>query len=150
VGTRLQPPPRRRAPTSGNSYAYSVAHVDRANVASYDYSAVLYLNTKGEAYEGGDFAFVDDDGDEIVEPRMGRCVIFSSGYEHLHRVERVTSGCRFALAAWFTLTEAVSEGCVLPAHYKVEDPLPPPTVEDIAAGSTRIDDLKAAIERMFS
>ena len=25
-------------------YEYSVAHVDRANVASYDYSAVRYLN----------------------------------------------------------------------------------------------------------
>lgn len=44
--TRLQPPPKRRAAPRGDRYEYSVAHVDRANVASYDYSAVLYLNTQ--------------------------------------------------------------------------------------------------------
>ena len=48
-----------------------MAHVDRANVASYDYSAVLYLNEKGVGFTGGDFCFVDDTTDEIVEPRCG-------------------------------------------------------------------------------
>ena len=43
--TRLQPPPPPcGARARGERYEYSVAHVDRANVASYDYSAVLYLN----------------------------------------------------------------------------------------------------------
>ena len=28
-------------------------------MASYDYAALLYLNTQGEHFEGGDFAFVD-------------------------------------------------------------------------------------------
>ena len=70
--TRLQPPPpRAAAAAAGDSYAYSVAHVDRANVASYDYSAVLYLNGKGSDgdLDGGDFCFVYDAGDEVVEPR---------------------------------------------------------------------------------
>ena len=47
----------------------------------------------------------DDESDEpteIVEPIPGRVVIFSSGAENTHRVERVTSGERFVLAFWFT------------------------------------------------
>ena len=71
-----------------------MAHVDRANVASYDYSAVLYLNSQGEGFEGGDFCFIDAEGDEVLEPRAGRCVLFSSGFEHLHRVETVRRLCR--------------------------------------------------------
>ena len=82
--TRLQPPPSRTAAeqskAAGGSYVYSVAHVDRANVASYDYSAVLYLNSKGVGFTGGDFRFVDAKGDEVVEPRSGRCVLFPSGF----------------------------------------------------------------------
>jgi hypothetical protein len=40
--TRLQPPP-----ASSSGYDYTTAHVDKANMASYDYSAVVYLNSKG-------------------------------------------------------------------------------------------------------
>lgn len=39
---------------------------------------------------------------EVVLPVSGRVVIFSSGPENPHRVERVTSGQRFVLAFWFT------------------------------------------------
>jgi predicted 2-oxoglutarate/Fe(II)-dependent dioxygenase YbiX len=38
----------------------------------------------------------------IVEPRAGRAVIFTSGPENNHRVERVTKGERFVLSFWFT------------------------------------------------
>jgi len=37
----------------------------------------------------------------IVEPRVGRVALFTSG-ENLHHVERVTDGQRFVLAFWFT------------------------------------------------
>ena len=37
-----------------------------------------------------------------IEPRAGRVVIFSSGHENPHKVERVLSGQRFVLAFWFT------------------------------------------------
>ena len=40
--------------------------------ASYDYSSVLYLNSKGHSFEGGDFCFIDEDGDSTLEPRIGR------------------------------------------------------------------------------
>jgi predicted 2-oxoglutarate/Fe(II)-dependent dioxygenase YbiX len=40
--------------------------------------------------------------EEIVEPFPGRVVIFTSGAENYHCVERVTSGQRFVLAFWFT------------------------------------------------
>ena len=129
--------------------------VDRANVSSYDYSAVLYLNMQGESFEGGDFAFVDEavsaavsarpvrgyasdlsllctlhepkpaplpldasQEDQIVQPRRGRCVLFASGFEHLHRVGRVVSGSRFVLACWFTLSASAGEA-LLPACYEM-------------------------------
>ena len=98
-------------------YDYSVAHIDKANVASYDYSSVLYLNSKvsdvdaaaaaaaaAGSFEGGDFCFIDEGGDTLLEPRQGRCVIFSSGAEHLHQAQQVLAGSRFVLASWYTLS----------------------------------------------
>ena len=100
--TRLQPPD---APAGEHdAYDYSVAHVDKANVASYDYSSVLYLNSKTHSFQGGDFCFIDEGGDTVLEPRLGRCVIFSSGPEHLHQAQQVTDGSRFVLASWYTLS----------------------------------------------
>lgn len=86
-------------------HVYWNAHVDKANVASYDYAALLYLNTQGEHYEGGDFAFVDAGEDCIVSPRRGRLLTFTAGPENLHQVRRVSRGTRFVLATWFTLSE---------------------------------------------
>lgn len=57
--TRLQPKPMVEAGGHPETYHYDVSHVDKANVASYDYSAVLYLNTKRHSFEGGDFCFND-------------------------------------------------------------------------------------------
>ena len=129
--TRTRPPATSRAgggrareaaggPPSGEAapYDYGAPHVDRANMSSYDYSAVLYVNTKatgaqpggGSAptssahggFDGGDFAFVDELVDEIIEPRAGRLLLFASGFEHMHRVQHVTRGTRLVLASWFT------------------------------------------------
>jgi len=85
---------------------YWKPHVDKANVPSYDYSALLYLSTKGEHFEGGDFAFLDAGQHVIVEPRRGRLLTFTSGLENVHEVRKVTAGTRFALAMWFTLSES--------------------------------------------
>lgn len=87
-------------------HVYWNVHIDKANVASYDYAALLYLNTQGEHFEGGDFAFVDADEDCIVSPRRGRLLTFTAGPENLHQVRRVTHGTRFVLAMWFTLSAA--------------------------------------------
>lgn len=83
---------------------FSPPHVDQANIGYYDYSAVLYLSTHGEDFDGGALRFIDFEGDEVVEPRAGRCVLFTSGAEHLHQVEHVSSGVRLAMGMWFTLS----------------------------------------------
>jgi hypothetical protein len=82
---------------------YAACHVDKCNVGYFDYSALVYLSTFGVDFEGGRFAFKDAMGDEIVEPKAGRCVLFASGPEHLHQVQTVTGGTRKALALWFSL-----------------------------------------------
>jgi hypothetical protein len=87
------------------SHMYWNSHVDKANIASYDWSALLYLRAPTE---GGSFAFVDADADRLVEPRPGRLLSFSSGLENLHRVERVTRGSRIVLAMWFTCSQSHS------------------------------------------
>ena len=148
--TRLEPPPRATT-ASADSYDYHVAHVDRANVGSYDYSAVLYLGTKGEGFGGGDFCFVDENTDQVVEPKAGRVVIFPSGFEHLHRVCPVSHGVRFALAAWFSLSSGVAEHAIVPpAHFRMEDPVPPPSADELAADATCIDELRAQVERRLA
>ena len=83
-------------------HIYWNAHVDKANIPTYDYSALLYLSTMGTDFEGGELVFIDDDSDRIVHPRAGRLVTFTSGPENLHRVRRVLSGRRIVLAMWFT------------------------------------------------
>lgn len=42
----------------------------------------------------------------VLEPRAGRAVIFTSGPENPHLVERVTSGSRLVLSFWFTCDAA--------------------------------------------
>ena len=93
-------------------------HADRNNTPHYHYSGLLYMSTKEEDFTGGDVIFYDADStqarpksqDDIdkammgikffdteeqrVEPRAGRVVIFSSGHENPHKVERVLSGQR--------------------------------------------------------
>merc|ERR1719282_1161344 len=61
-------------------------HVDKANIASYDWSALLYFNSAGEDFDGGELVFHDADIDRVVQPLAGRLVVFSSGLENLHRV----------------------------------------------------------------
>ena len=76
-------------------------HVDKANVAEYDISALLYLSTAGVEHKGGLFAFHDSDADRVVVPRAGRLLLFSSGWCNLHRVRPVPSGNRSVLALWY-------------------------------------------------
>ena len=118
-----------------------ILHTDESTHTSYHYSCVLYLNTQGEDFEGGDFIFNDpkegyvepprtDDEDESesgygnepgvslaeemerarnakrslvrFHPSKGAGVIFSSGWENMHEVEKLTSGTRYAVPSFFT------------------------------------------------
>ena len=74
-------------------------HVDEFNVEAYEHTALLYLS---DDFEGGRFAMYDGDGgDRVHAPRAGDVLAFSGDASNLHRVERVASGCRFALTALF-------------------------------------------------
>ena len=88
------------------SFDYTNPHVDKANRVAYDYSSVLYLNSSEVDFAGGAFVFLDDEeqplsdfddsesagGDvtrQVVLPRIGRLVMFTSGVENVHHVEPV-------------------------------------------------------------
>lgn len=64
------------------------------------------MSTFERDFTGGRLHFVSRSNhslsEEIVEPLAGRVVIFTSGAENPHFVERVMSGQRFVLAFWFT------------------------------------------------
>ena len=99
VITRLRPAAQGGAK---GGLPYACRHVDKANIASYDFSALLYLSDFETDFRGGEFVFCDQDANRIVEPRMGRLVAFTSGPENLHQVRTVTAGARYVLAMWFT------------------------------------------------
>ena len=103
--TRLEGDPPDDEWEMDRGHIYWNAHVDKANIATYDYSALLYLNNFGTDFEGGEFEFIDDDANRVVEPRRGRLITFTSGPENLHRVRRVDRGTRYVLAMWFTCSE---------------------------------------------
>jgi hypothetical protein len=44
--------------------------------------------------------------EQIVEPAAGRVIMFTSGPENPHVVERVASGERFVLSFWFSCNPA--------------------------------------------
>lgn len=59
-------------------------------------------------------------------PTRGAGVIFSSGWENMHEVERITSGVRYAVPAFFTTCPVQEE------HYDMMKVGKPKTDEDIA------------------
>ncbi|KAL7535633.1 hypothetical protein ACHAWF_005221 [Thalassiosira exigua] len=140
----------------GGEGDFVILHTDEATHAGYHYSCVLYLSTQGEDFEGGDFVWNDpsDDpdagkNDDIHEydlsgaaledairrtgrkltpysPTRGAAVIFSSGWENMHEVERITSGIRYCVPCFFTT-------CPVPqAAYDQMVAGRPKTDEDIA------------------
>ena len=98
-------------------------HCDESSTGSFHYSAVLYLTSQAEDFEGGGFAFTDPAGADHVaaaaaddagggrvlsrlSPQAGTAVLFSSGWENVHAVEPVTSGERVAIPAFFVTKAA--------------------------------------------
>ena len=114
-------------------HRYWNPHADKANRASYDYSALLYLNThcsRGAEdatgtgrcdyentaqphFAGGQFAWLDRARDHVIEPRGGRLVHFTGGLENLHHLRKVTAGTRYVIGMWFT--------CHAELEYRDED-----------------------------
>ncbi|XP_014257435.1 2-oxoglutarate and iron-dependent oxygenase domain-containing protein 3-like [Cimex lectularius] len=78
-------------------------HVDKNVYQSFHYTSLVYLNDYNSDFEGGRFVFEDPENAlTIVEPKRGRVSAFTSGEENAHRVERVTSGTRYAVTISFT------------------------------------------------
>jgi len=93
----------KEAKTMHDEYWHS--HTDTEQYGTFAYTALLYLATQHEDFEGGTFIFedvIDEHLHQLVEPRVGRLVMFSSEAENPHRVEKVTKGVRLALTAAFT------------------------------------------------
>jgi len=85
---------------------YFAKHVDTQtyNNTHMRYSATLYLRDHGLDFEGGRLVFDSPTRTRhtSVRPQKGLAVMFSSGDENPHHVERVTSGIRIALTMFFT------------------------------------------------
>lgn len=137
----------------GGEGDFVTLHTDEATHDGYHYSCVMYLSTAGVDFEGGAFVFNDpakdaaeaqkteEEGrglgleDQIRRsgrkltpylPTRGSAVIFSSGWENMHEVEKIVSGVRYAVPCFFTT-------CPVPeAAYKQMAVGKPKTNEDIA------------------
>ena len=77
-------------------------HIDKIQYGSFDYTALVYLTTHGEDFNGGRFVFDDMNYNVSIEPKKGRVSFFTSGSENPHHVEKVVSGTRYALTIAFT------------------------------------------------
>lgn len=63
---------------------------------------MLYLNTYYQEFSGGRFVFADKQANYTVEPKKSRVLVFTSGSENPHFVERVEKGTRYAITISFT------------------------------------------------
>ena len=70
--------------------------------------AILYLNTSGVDFGGGELVFPALG--RQVPPRAGQLVAFRSTHEYCHEVTRITRGSRCALAMWMTQDADYREG----------------------------------------
>ncbi|KAL2714421.1 2-oxoglutarate and iron-dependent oxygenase domain-containing protein 3-like [Vespula squamosa] len=87
-------------------------HVDKETYEYFHYTSLLYLNDFDRDFEGGRFMFINKNNvNSTVEPRKGRVLMFTSGSENLHAVEKVKSGIRYALTISFTcdINKAISD-----------------------------------------
>ncbi|KAB0796024.1 hypothetical protein PPYR_10085 [Photinus pyralis] len=82
---------------------YWHVHVDEDVNKSFHYTSVLYLADYGREFAGGRLTFLDTQKTNVtLEPRKGRVVMFTSGRENTHHVERVASGTRYAMTVSFS------------------------------------------------
>ncbi|KAK7604446.1 hypothetical protein V9T40_005632 [Parthenolecanium corni] len=91
-----------KSPLSSND-EYWHPHVDKETYPSFHYTTLLYLNDYGIDFRGGQFQFIDNGNSKsAVQPKKGRVLLFTSGQENAHYVEKVISGERYAITISFT------------------------------------------------
>ena len=73
----------------------------------FHFSSVLWLGESGGDFDGGRLAFYNNSTRPWleVEPMVGRAAVFSSGWENIHAIQRVTRGHRWAFTAAFMVQE---------------------------------------------
>ena len=76
-------------------------HVDHFFNSYRTLSFILNLN---EEYEGGDFVFYDQKGNEIkkIKCKTGTVIFFPSNFLYPHCVEPITKGTRYSIVGWIT------------------------------------------------
>ena len=76
-------------------------HVDHFFNSYRTLSFILNLN---EEYEGGDFVFYDQKGNEIkkIKCKTGTVIFFPSNFLYPHCVEPITKGIRYSIVGWIT------------------------------------------------
>ena len=76
-------------------------HIDHFFGSSRTLSFILNLN---EGYEGGDFVFYDQKGNEIkkIKCKTGTVIFFPSNFLYPHCVEPITKGIRYSIVGWIT------------------------------------------------
>jgi predicted 2-oxoglutarate/Fe(II)-dependent dioxygenase YbiX len=94
-------------------------------VLPHDTFTCSYLNDFSKGYKGGEFIFNDGTEEEpkydVVEPRRGRVLLFTSGSENVHRVAQLTSGVRYALTVAFTCDKDKALGKVIAMEGREEE-----------------------------
>ena len=90
-------------------------HSDQSSFDRFHFTNTLYLSAYDTDFRGGTLTFYNDNHDFklpnggpmrmaslTVEPRVGRAVLLSSGWENMHQVEPLRSGTRIAVPTFFT------------------------------------------------
>jgi predicted 2-oxoglutarate/Fe(II)-dependent dioxygenase YbiX len=93
-------------------------HVDTEQYGSFVHTGLVYLNTQGVDYIGGDFEFIDGKARTTIHPTQGSLLLFSSGQENVHRVTKVTKGIRYALIIATTCDSSNSNPILLTSNVK--------------------------------
>jgi hypothetical protein len=71
-----------------------------------EFSALVYLNSVGTDFTGGEIEFPLQD--ILIEPKAGQLVYFRGDVDHIHEVKTVTSGLRKVLVFFFARKGNVS------------------------------------------
>lgn len=102
--------------TVPSGHEYWIPHVDKIKYKTFHYTSIVYLNDFSRDFEGGRFIFIDGKDKNrttsALEPKKGRTLLFTSGSENLHNVEKIVKGVRLAMTVSFTCNK----------NYAVEDP----------------------------
>tara|TARA_R100001163_G_C4965974_1_gene127860 strand:+ start:65 stop:610 length:546 start_codon:yes stop_codon:yes gene_type:complete len=76
-------------------------HIDRQPLGgdTMDYSSLVYLN---DNYTGGKLRFLEGKKEVKLKMKAFSCIIFPSGKEYSHGVEKIIKGKRYTIPSWYT------------------------------------------------